>query len=427
MNRLITIFFATAIGMVASAQVTLEQCYRGAEENYPLIKKYDLVAATEKLDIAEINRAWLPRLEVYGQGSWQNVVPNFPESLSGMMAQMGGEPMRGMDKWQYKGGVDLTQTVWDGGASRAQRAIARANAERQRAAIEVDMYAIRSRVNDLFFGILLIDDQIEQTRSALEVLAANIAELRIMVEGGVAMQADADMLAAQHLAMQQNLLQAEAARSGYCRMLELFTGVKVCGKCLEVPVAEIPGQLTSARPELSLFDTVDRLAEARRSAVSVAAMPKIGLFAQTYYGYAGFDYFEAMNSRKPSLNFVGGVKVSWNIDAFYTKSLQKKKIALEAITTDVDRDTFTFNTNMLTAGQLDEIRGLQELSALDADIVALRSQVRAAAEAQLEGGVIDATALLSKINEENQARLAASYHRVQLLQTIYKLKNTLNR
>ena len=63
----------------------------------------------------------------------------------------------------------------------------------------------------------------------------------------------------------------------------------------------------------------------------------------------------------------------------------------------------------------------------DARIVELRAAVRRAAESQLENGVIDATALLTKITDEKLARLNASYHEIQFLQNIYKLKNTLNR
>ena len=60
-------------------------------------------------------------------------------------------------------------------------------------------------------------------------------------------------------------------------------------------------------------------------------------------------------------------------------------------------------------------------------IVELRKNVRKAAESQLDNGVIDATDLLTKLTEEKQARLTASYHEIQLLQSIYQLKHTLNR
>ena len=154
---------------------------------------------------------------------------------------------------------------------------------------------------------------------------------------------------------------------------------------------------------------------------------RIGLFAQAYYGYPGLNYFESMISRDFSFNVLAGVKLSWNLDSFYTKknSLRKLAIANEGI--ENDREVFLFNTRLQTSSQTETIDGLRAIMSDDARIVDLRSNVRKAAESRLRNGVIDATALLVKITDENQARLTAAYHEIQLIQSIYKLKNIINR
>ena len=156
-------------------------------------------------------------------------------------------------------------------------------------------------------------------------------------------------------------------------------------------------------------------------------MPRIGFFAQSWYGYPGINYFESMMKRDPSFNLVAGVKISWNVDAFYTKKNSRRKLALAGEGIENDREVFLYNTRLQTAAQTQEIDGIRSVMADDSRIVELRASVRQAAESQLRNGVIDATALLSKITDENQARLTACYHEIQLLQNIYKLKNTLNR
>lgn len=406
--------------------ITLEECLERAEANYPLIKQRALVEQTADLQLSDINKAWLPRIGVYGQATAQNVVPEFPQTLTDILAQLGQES-RGLGHLQYKVGVDLTQTIWDGGASRSQRQIERASEQERQASLSTQLYAVRQKVMDLYFGILLIDEQIAQSESTLRLLEANLALMRSMQKEGVATQADADMVEAQTLAMTQQLMGARSASAAYRSALSVYVGEDLQGATLERPQASMPADMASARPELTLYDARQRLNTARLGATQSIIMPRIGLFAQAYYGYPGINYFESMTSRKLSFNVVGGVKLSWSIDALYTHRSAQRRLSLTADMVDSDRETFLFNSRLLTTSQSREIEGMKAVIADDARIVELRRNVRLAAESQLKNGVIDATALLSKITDENQARLAATYHEIELIQKIYKLKYTINR
>lgn len=408
------------------AQVTLERCVELAQKNYPLIQKYDLINRTQEINLSDINKGWLPQIGVYGQGTVQNAVPSFPDALSDMMSQMGTD-MSGLCKLQYKVGVDVSQTIWDGGVSKSRREIARAdNAERQ-ATLDVQLYSIRERVENLFFGVLLIDEQIKQTQATQSLLQSNLDRLRAMKSNGTAMQSDVDMVEAQYLAISQQLIQAQSNSQSYRRMLGIFTGMDMTVQQFEMPDAKMPDNLTPNRPELALFDAQARTNTAQLGNIRSSLMPKIGLFAQAYYGYPGFDNFKSMMNRDLSFNVLAGVKVSWNIGSFYTKKNSERRLQLAAETIAADRDVFLFNTSLQTQSQTDRISELRDIMKEDFRIVELRANVRKAAESQLENGVIDATALLTKITDENQARLTSSYHEIQLIQSIYQLKNTLNR
>lgn len=425
MNKLIVSAFAILFCFYAKAEVSLEQCLDSARVNYPLIEKYNLLKSTQDINLADINRGWFPKIGVYAQGSVQNVVPSFPAALSDVVQRMGGH-MEGIGKVQYKIGLDLQQTIWDGGASKTQRDIERKRAKIAEAALNVDLYDIRKRVESIYFAILLIEEQIKQTNSAMSVYKANLQKMYSMVANGIAMQSDADMIEANLLELGQTLTQAISAEKGYRDMLTIFTGIDMSSEILLMPSANIPLDLTPRRPELTLFSAQMSLNSAQKKLATVSLMPKIGLFAQTYYGYPGIDYFRAMTERSLSLNALAGVKVSWNIYSFYTKNSTVKKLDISNAEIETDRNTFLFNNQLQTSSQLEHIRGLEETMKNDARIVELRGNVRKVAESQLSNGVIDATALITKINDETQARLAAAYHSIQFIQAIFNLKDNLN-
>ncbi|MBO5297822.1 MAG: TolC family protein [Candidatus Homeothermus sp.] len=412
--------------LLATAGLTIEQCVEKARDNYPMVKKYDLLAYTLDIELSDINKGWLPRIGVYGQVTAQNVVPFFPESLSGVLQQM-GQPMKGLGKLQYKAGVDVSQTIWDGGVSHAQRELRRAGTAAEQSGLDVEMYAVRQRVENLYFAILLTEEQIAQNRNTMTLLDATLERLKAMLRNGTAMQSDVDMIEAQSLTVAQGIAQAESALNGYRTVLELFIGESLQGVELIRPDSVMPSELQSDRPEIRLFDTRIVAADASRRLADTALMPKVGLFAQAYYGYPGFDYFKSMINRDLSFNIMAGVKVSWNIDSFYTKRNVSRRNRLDIAGIMAEKETFLFNSDMQVASQLEKIRGIRDVMKDDSRIMALRANVRKSAESQLENGIIDTTALLTKITDENQAALTARYHEIQLVQEIYNLKYILNR
>lgn len=423
---LLAILLTLSVSLGLAAQVTIEQCVNLAQENYPLIKKYNLLNSLNEINLSDINKSWLPQINVYAQGNVQNATPSFPDRLSGMLKQMGTD-ISGLNEWQYKIGADLNQTIWDGGSSKARREIERTQHAEKQAALDVQLYAVKERVESLFFGILLIDEQAKQIRASIDLLQDNMQKLRSMLKNGIAMQCDADMVEAQYLATSQQLIQARSMAESYRRLLEIYIGESLAGRELIMPDAVIPGDLVPNRPEQKLFNAQLLANDALRNNITSSIMPQIGLFAQAYYGYPGYDYFENMMNRNPSFNILAGVKISWNIGAFYTKKNSSQKLKLAAGEISADRETFLFNTSLETQSQVDNINELKAVIKEDGRIVELRANVRRAAESQLDNGTIDATALLTKITDEKQARLNAAYHEIQLLQSIYKLKHTVNK
>lgn len=411
---------------LAAQDITLEECLALARENYPLVRKYGLIEKTSGIDLSDIDKTWLPQISLYAQGTVQNKVPGFPDGMNSMLDGLGLD-MPGLRKDQYKTGLDLNQIVWDGGKSVADRDVARATAHVQTTANEVEMYAMEERVQDLYFGILLIEAQIGQNELTANLLLSNLDRLRSMFANGTATRSDVESVEAEFLTVLQNMTRMRGTEDAYRRMLGLFAGKSLDGCALTCPDAGVPLDMDPDRPELRHFDAEWKKIESQRKLINVSVMPKIGFFAQTYYGYPGFDYFHSMMSRDWSFNIMAGIKISWSIDSYYTKKNRINRLNVAGNDLEVARDLFLFNNKMISVQQQSQIRHLRSIISDDVRIVELRSSVRKAAESRLKNGVIDTTELLSRITDESESALNATYHKIELIKTIYKLKYTLNR
>lgn len=334
--------------------------------------------------------------------------------------------MPGMRKDQYKVGIDLNQTIWDGGKSAADRTVARNEARRDEMSNDVELYALEERIEILFFGILLTESQIRQNALTETLLRSNADKLQSMLRNGTAMQSDVDAIEAELLTVRQRTISLQSSAGAYRRMLGMFIGEQV--DSLILPGTEMP-LLTDGcdRPELRLFAAEQATVEARKKLIRSSLMPRIGLFAQAFYGYPGFDYFRSMTSRDWSFNAMAGIKLSWNIDSFYSRKNSLAQLDNAESRINVAKDLFLFNNRLNAIEQDEEIQRLLKTMEDDERIVRLRTSVRQAAESRLTNGVIDTTGLLSKITDEANASANADYHRIQLVKAIYRLRHTINK
>ena len=420
--------FVAIVAIVLAGQMqaqTLDECRRLAREHYPEIRQYDLISQTAQFNLSNAARAWIPQIAVSAQATYQSATPTYPDVLSNMLAAQGMD-ISGMRKDQYKIAVDVSQNIWDGGQTKANRAAIEAEATEQGKATDVDMYALEERVDDIYFGIILLEERIAQTEAQIALLQSCLDKVRSYFRNGVAMQADADAVEAELLTARQALQQAQASQSNFRRMLELFIGKPLADEALQRPTMHGIQSQVSARPELELFDARLGLLAAKEKSVQSSVMPRVSAFAQGYYGYPGFDMFKSMMSSGWTLNGIIGLRMSWNVSALYTKKNTLQTLRTARGQVEVQRDVFLFNTMLRSTQEEGEIARLRETVATDERIAELRRSVRVSAESQLANGVIDTTDLLRKITDETTAKLNKSIHETELLQATYRLKHILN-
>ena len=401
-----------AMGWSMCGAQSLEECRKAAQRNYPLIKQYGLIEQTTELTLSNIHKGWLPQVTASAQATLQSDVVSWPEQMQGMYQQLGLD-MKGLKKDQYRVGLDVQQTVYDGGTISSQKEVTRRQADVQQAQTDVSLYQIRSRVDEMYFGLLLLDEQIALNSDLQELLAANERKLSSMFEHGTAAQSDYLSVKAERLSVVQQATSLQAQRRTLARLLSAFCGLEVSNVVKPAMPAASP-QGSAMRPELR-----GRLADARERALDAALRPRLTAFAQGYYGYPGYNMFEDMVSHRWSWNAMIGVKLSWNIGALYTRKNDKAALQLQRSMAETDRDVFLFNNNLEQMQHSDNIARHRQLMADDEQIIELRSQVRKAAESKLAHGIIDVNDLLREINNENAARLQQSLHEIEMLKEAY--------
>lgn len=420
-NKFLTI--ALAVTSMTVWGQTLEECQQAAERNYPLIKQYDLITKTTELTVANIQKGWLPQVSATAQATYQSDVVAFPEQIQSMYQQIGID-MKGLTKDQYRVGVDVSQTIYDGGAISSQRQVARQQGEVQEAQTEVNLYNVRKRVNEMYFALLMLDEQILLNHDLKELLAGNERKLQVMMKGGTAAESDWKSMKAERLNVMQQTTNLESQKRMLTTMLSTFCGIEVKG--VQKPViTENSG--ANNRPELRMFDAQLRLADAQEKALNSALMPRLSVFAQGFYGYPGLNMFEDMMSHDWSLNGIIGARLTWNIGALYTRKNDKAKLQLQRDLTESNRDVFLFNNQLEQIQQNEEIARYKQLMADDEEIISLRSAVRKASESKLSHGIIDVNDLVREINQENAARVQQSMHEIEMLKQIYDNKFTTNK
>ena len=419
MRKKLLLLSVLAVLFPAVRAQSLEECRQAAEHNYPIIRQYDLIARTTELTVRNIQKAWFPQISVTAQGSYQNKVTAWPENLQVLFAQMGIQ-LQGLSRDQYKVGIDVRQTLFDGGAIGSRREIARGEGAVQAAQTEVDLYKIGQRVHEMYFGLLLLDEQLRLNADVNALLRSNEAQLAAMLKNGTASAGDFENVKAERLSAEQQQTELLSQRQTLQRLLSLFCGIPV-DSIRRPAVPNLPSG-ENKRPELRLFDRRLQLTDAQEKALDAQLLPQLGLFAQGYYGNPGLNLFEDMMKRRWSWNGIAGLKLTWNLSALYTHRNEKLKLRVQRELIENARQQFLFNNQLDETQQSENVRRFRAIAQRDGEIIALRTAVRKAAESKLAHGIIDVNGLLREINKENAAKTQQAIHEIDMLKAMYDQK-----
>lgn len=411
---------AICAGYAAHAQTTLDECIGWAYDNYPQIKEMSLIEMTKGIDLKNAAYAWLPHLNISGKATWQSEVVEMPMDIPGMDINIPHD--------QYGLTAEFTQQLWDGGTSRSQKELAEAGAEVKKTQLETNLWSIRSRVQNVFLGIILIDKQLELNRLLRESLERSSEEVKSRMEAGVALPSDLDQVSVNILSCLQQRASLDADRKSYVKILGLLTGRDMTDVELAVPQDAVNYVDDGARdfemrPEMAFYAAQLKQNEFQRRQLNTLISPKLNLSLQGGYGRPGMN----MLSGDFSGYFVAGLKLQWNIGALYTRGLDKRKVNADAQKIDLTRKSFILNSSVEAEQKNNAILKARDVLEKDAEIIGLRQRIRASGENQYREGTIKMNDYLSMLDEEYKAKANESMHEVQLMMAVYDMKNTIGK
>ena len=421
-NKFFLVMFISwlGVGLANGQSLSLEDCYRLARENYPAIKKMDLIAQTSGYDLSNASKKFLPQVTLSGQATYQSETVGFGDVLGALPLPEGVE-LPSLSKDQYKIVGEVTQLLYDGGGNAHQRERIKATQEMQEQNLESSLYAINNRINTLFFSVLLMDAQLKQNELNKANLQTQIQKAEAAYANGVAFRSNVDELKAEIVNIDMAGTEYKANRTAFLNMLSLFIGTELTEATqLVVPDTEgLDGMMTSInRPELKAFDLQKAVYDVQKKELRSGYLPQVSAFFQGGYG-------------KPTLNivsdkfgpwYIAGVRLNWTFGSLYTLSNRKRTLALSQQAVEADKETFLFNTRLALAQQDEDVKKYQTLIEQDEEAIALRVAVTKSAEAQLDNGVITTHEYIQKVNAEHLARQRKIVHEIQLLQAHYQQK-----
>ncbi len=402
--------------LLAQNQLTIEQCYELARNNYPLIKQKELIEQSEEFSVANVSSGYLPQISINAQATYQSDVTSVPVSIPGFTIET-------LSKDQYKVYGEMNQTLYDGGAIKNQKAIAENNARVEDQKLEIDLYKIKERINQIYFGVLLVDEQQKQINLLKKDLETNIARAQSALRNGTAFRMTVDLLQAEFLKVTQRTIEAQAMRRAYLDMLGYFINQELneSTQLTKPIVLSFEEQPQLNRPELNLFNVQSEMLGAQYQLARTKTKPRVGFFLQGGYG-------------KPALNqlrnefdtyYLGGLRLNWSLSGFYNSRRDKQLFDINLQHVNAQKETFEFNTRLITTQHKQELTKLLQLIEVDDQIIELRARIRKTAEVQQENGVITTNDYLRELNAEDQARQNRLLHEMHMLMALYAYQNTI--
>ncbi len=408
---MVRILLLLTISFASTAQVlTIEQCYDMAKQNYPLTRQHELIAQSNEYSVSNIAKGNWPQLSINGQDSYQSEVVKFPFRDGPVIP-----------KNQYRVYGEINQPLTDLITVKRQKESQQVNSLSQIQNLEVELYKLRERVDQIYFGVLLLNEQATQNELYKKDIRNGMERIEAAIANGVDNNSSIDKMKAELLKAEQRDIDLAFSKKSYLDML----GLLINQPLNEQTVLQWPVEVTNYdqinRPELKLFDFQSQVLDEQTKLINTKTLPKFSLFLQ-----GGWGQPSPLNLVNATLTgyYIGGVRLNWSINNYYTIKNERRIMEVNKNMIATQRETFLLNTKQTMSKQNSEIEKLKQLLKKDAEIVDLLVSVKNTSANQLQNGVITSHDYLREVNAEDLAKQNASLHKVQLAMAQYNLKTT---
>ncbi len=418
---LLIILLSIMLQSMTQDVIRLKDCYDLAISNYPLIKQKNVFKTLEENRISQLEKNFLPTVNLNLQATYQSDVTML--SIDNAVASTLGMNLPNISKDQYKANLDIQQLIWDGGVTHEQKKIEHLNKQINDQELEVELYKIKDRINQLFFNNMLIEKQLGVLSLSKESLEKNIEALNHIIDQGMALQSELDILSAEVITIEQQISGLKHQQIAIRKMLSIYIGKDLNeDQKFEFDESELNlGNLTINRPEIRSFELNREKQNASMTQIDASKLPIVSGNGQLGYGRPALN----MLSNNFDTYYKIGLNLSWKLWDWNKKNTDKKLLSLRSEMIKNQQETFEHNIWINYKQNNSEVNKLEEFLIQDQEIIKLRTNISLVAESKLKKGILTSAEYLTEFNKETQSKLNFEYHKIQLALAKLNLKYNL--
>lgn len=399
----VTLFY---MAPVMSQSVSLEECTQAAINHFPVTRNLDIIR--EKFDrqddIIVIN--YLPGITLNAQGNYQSDVVSFDLGVN-----IPGLTFPTVPNVQFKNTLDIKQLVYDGGVNAALKELNVIQREIQESEIRNRQFQIRLMIEDIYMAILLTKGQIPIFDLHINTLETNREDIQTLVDEGVLIQADVDLMDAKLLESKHLKHLTYTRLNQFTAQMNELTGMDLdLNWNFNLPQPDIRSN-TVLRGEVLLLDSQKRMLKSNQNLISRANYPKVGAFGQLGYGRPGLNF---LNDKWDSF-FIAGINFSWNLWDWKKSKKQKTNLDLQSRMLDNEKETFLMHLNLGLIEQKSSITSINQSILKELELIDIYDRILESSREQLKEGVITVNTFLQNLNASKLSRQNLLNYKIQLI------------
>jgi len=398
---LFSFLFMLPIFSIAQQTLTLEDCYVLVKKNYPIAKQMGLIQQKSSYEIDVLNTGKLPKIDINAQATYQSDVIGFPATMPGVQP---------LNKDQYRTTLDVNQLLYNGGKIDANAKLIEAQTKTQQQQVEVSLYQLKSRINQNYFSVLLLQEKKALLLSKKELLTSKIKEVKSGVQFGAILPSSEQVLEAEIIKINQQLTEIKFDTIKLLNNLSKLTFSEIDTETILIQPILFSNNTNETRPEIAFYDLQKEQLEYSKNLISKSNLPKINAFGQAGYGNPGLNMLD--NSFQTF--YIVGLKANWNVFDWGKTKTEKKVLDISKNIVSSEKETFELNIKMQLEEQDYEIKKIEQLLLSDAEIILIREKVIKSSDAQLKNGVITTSEYLVEFTNLYEAQTNQKLHEIQL-------------
>ncbi len=381
---------------------SLEQALSDARSHSSVNQVSGLMDKEHQLFISNLNKRWLPQVNLSAQASYQS-------ETSGIDLSFPGVNIPRLSKDQYKLQADISQMIYDGGTNSALKSLQKDKLDLDQNGIKLEIESIVENTILTYFAVLETEIRMRQLDLAIENLQSVIKKARVAVASGAMLRSESDQLEAEAIKLQGTKEEVTSAHQAALDVLGLLTGksgINRLGNASILPDSTV----NQSASFLAQLDLQKNLMVQNLELEQKNILPRLAAFAQTGYGKPGLNFLK--NEFAPY--YLVGLKLTWQLSAFYTYHNQQQLTRYAVEKTDARKDDVLRKKQMRYQQLLRDWQRLDKMAPKDEELVSLRQNILSTSEVQLANGSITASSYLTRLNDVTEARLNKEINQIKM-------------